>query len=283
LAKIISRRRFLAGLGTFIVGSGGYAYGIEPHRVTVVKRDLEIPSLPLDLDGKLLVQISDLHLGPTGRDYLLDCFRQVEELRPELIVVTGDWMTSRDTEVVDRVGELMRQLVRPPLGIFGTLGNHDYGPTWRNKRIADELAVALSDAGVNVLRNQTADVAGLQLIGMDELWAYQFLPEQALATYDPQRASLVLSHNPDTLDRGGWGSYQGWVLSGHTHGGQCKVPFFRPPYLPVDNPRYTSGEFDLGDGRRVYINRGLGYNRRVRFNARPEITGFTLRRVDRLV
>lgn len=279
MTRIITRRRFFAGVGAFVVGGGGYAYGIEPHRVTTVERDLDITSLPNDLDGKKVVQISDMHLGPTPADYLLDCFRKVEALQPEFIVVTGDWMTSRNTEVVDAVGELMGQLKQPPLGVFGTFGNHDYGPTWKDKRIADALEIALVDAGVRVLRNQLVDVGGVQLIGLDELWAYQFEPEKALAAYDPRRASIALSHNPDTLDRKGWGSYQGWVLSGHTHGGQCKVPFFRPPYLPVDNPRYTAGEFDLGDGRRVYINRGLGYNRRVRFNARPEITCFTLRRV----
>ena len=68
------------------------------------------------------------------------------------------------------------------------------------------------------------------------------------------------------------------MLSGHTHGGQCNFPLIGTPYLPVANRRYVEGEFDLGDGRRLYINRGLGFNRRIRFNARPEITAFTLRR-----
>jgi predicted MPP superfamily phosphohydrolase len=67
-------------------------------------------------------------------------------------------------------------------------------------------------------------------------------------------------------------------LSGHTHGGQIKPPFLDPPIIPVRNKRYTAGKFDLGDGRFMYINRGLGYLRRVRFNARPEITVFTLKR-----
>jgi hypothetical protein len=69
------------------------------------------------------------------------------------------------------------------------------------------------------------------------------------------------------------------MLSGHTHGGQCKPPFLPPPLLPVRNKRYTSGEFDLGNGRSMYINRGLGYLRRVRFNARPEITAFRMKGV----
>ena len=63
-----------------------------------------------------------------------------------------------------------------------------------------------------------------------------------------------------------------------THGGQCRSPFLAPPILPVRNKRYTSGEIAVGDGRRVYISRGVGFNIQVRFDVRPEITLFTLRR-----
>lgn len=282
MGRRITRRRFLGGLGVALAGTLGYANRIEPHRVSVTRRELPIPRLPADLDGKCLVQVSDLHVGPTGDDYLFDCFRLVADLRPDLIVVTGDYMTARGREEIDHAGAVVAQLPKAPLGVIGTLGNHDYGPHWFDANIADALVPVLREAGVRVLRNEATDVAGLQVVGMDELWAGRFRPREALAGFDHSRAGLVLSHNPDTLDRRGWGAYQGWVLSGHTHGGQCKVPGFRPPYLPVDNPRYTAGEIDLGDGRRVYINRGLGFNRRIRFNVRPEITAFTLRRVDQL-
>ncbi|MEO1082736.1 MAG: hypothetical protein AAFY88_00695, partial [Acidobacteriota bacterium] len=76
---------------------------------------------------------------------------------------------------------------------------------------------------------------------------------------------------------GVWHDFSGWILSGHTHGGQCKPPFLPPPILPVENRRYTAGAFELEGGRRLYINRGLGYLKRVRFNVRPELTLFTLR------
>ena len=71
---------------------------------------------------------------------------------------------------------------------------------------------------------------------------------------------------------------EGWILSGHTHGGQCKPPFLPPPLLPVRNRRYTSGEIDATGGRRLYISRGVGHTMMVRFNARPEVTVFTLQR-----
>jgi hypothetical protein len=91
-------------------------------------------------------------------------------------------------------------------------------------------------------------------------------------------AAIVLSHNPDTADLPGWGAYSGWILSGHTHGGQCKPPFLPPPLLPVRNRRYTCGEFELAGGRRLYISRGVGHLQRVRFNVRPEITVFRMER-----
>ena len=281
MPKFITRRRFLTTLGATALGTAAYANRIEPHRVAVVHRDLPIAALPADLDGKCLIQLSDLHVGPTDDDYLLECLERVGSLHPELIVITGDYMTGPGTAEIEHVGRVLAQLKHPPLGVIGTFGNHDYSQTWKDATVADQLAPVLTDIGIKMLRNERVDVAGLQVIGMDELWAGQFRPEEALAGYDPTRAVLALSHNPDTVDRSGWGNYQGWILSGHTHGGQCKFPFFRPPFVPVRNKRYVAGEYDLGDGRRLYINRGLGYNRRVRFNMRPEITAFTMRRVDK--
>ena len=108
--------------------------------------------------------------------------------------------------------------------------------------------------GVVMLRNQIHDVAGLQIVGLDDLWGDRFDPVLAFKRYDPARAAIALSHNPDTVDLPGWGGFQGWILSGHTHGGQCKPPFLPPPVLPVRNRRYTCGEFELSGGRTLYIN-----------------------------
>src|SRR4051794_37384578 len=88
--------------------------------------------------------------------------------------------------------------------------------------------------------------------------------------------SIALCHNPDGADEPVWSSYQGWILSGHTHGGQCKPPFLPPPELPVRNRRYTSGEFALSGDRHMYISRGVGHLLHVRFNARPEVPIFRL-------
>ncbi len=75
-----------------------------------------------------------------------------------------------------------------------------------------------------------------------------------------------------------WGRYGDWILSGHTHGGQCKPPFLKPPLLPVKNERYSTGKITIADGRTLYINRALGHLLQVRFNVRPEITVFELQK-----
>jgi uncharacterized protein len=167
---------------------------------------------------------------------------------------------------------------RGRLGTFGVLGNHDYGRNWAELPVGDAVARIAARAGVQVLRNQSQTVSGLQIVGMDDFWSPRFGLSRALAERDPGAATLVLCHNPDGVDEPGWDGYDGWILSGHTHGGQCKAPFLPPPLLPVKNRRYTQGEIALAGGRRLYINRGLGHLMKVRFNVRPEVTLFHLTR-----
>ena len=278
-----SRRRFLQTLGGggagLAAGIGLYAWRIEPHWLEFVHRDLPIADLPDDLVDRTLVQLSDLHVGPrVDADYLTRSLGRVNALGPDLVVITGDFMSCYDREQIDEAIRVVSHLDRPPLGCFAILGNHDYGEGYRRVAVADELCDRLARLGVEPLRNAATDVRGLRMIGLDDLWGPHFHPwrvERHLAAPGP---SLVLCHNPDAADLPVWAGYRGWILSGHTHGGQCKAPFLPPPLLPVRNKRYTAGEFDLGDGRRMYINRALGYLQRVRFNVRPEVTVFRLRR-----
>jgi predicted MPP superfamily phosphohydrolase len=241
-----------------------------------VKRPLPLTNLSPGLAGSRLIQLSDLHIGrQVDDDYLIHTFQRIQELTPEFVVYTGDFMSYQG----DHLAHLRRLFGYLPLGrvaTVGVLGNHDYGPGWSRAEIAGGIAELAATAGVQILRNEVADVAGLQIVGLDELWAHRFHPEQILPYLDKERAALVLSHNPDTADQPGWGAYQSWILCGHTHGGQCKPPFLPAPLLPVRNRRYCAGEYGLSNGRRMYINRGLGHLLQVRFNARPEVTVFTL-------
>jgi predicted MPP superfamily phosphohydrolase len=273
----ISRRRFLLGAGAAALGVGTYTWRIEPHWVSVVRRDMPVRGLPSEWNGRTLAQISDLHVCPrVDSDYLASALETVSELQPDVVAITGDFMSAGNAQRLDDVARVLEHLTPPRLGCFAVLGNHDYGEGWRNAELAGALARRVTDCGVTVLRNESRVVSGLRIAGVDDFWGRNFKPAEVLSKLGPDEPAVVLCHNPDVADLGVWGQYRGWILSGHTHGGQCKPPFLPPPLLPVLNRRYTSGEFDLGDGRFMYINRGLGHLIRVRFNARPEITLFRL-------
>ena len=270
--------RSVLGSAVAAVGVGAYTWSWEPHWVEFVHRRMPIANLPDALVGKRLVQLTDLHIGPrVSDDFLIETFAEVERMAPEFVVYTGDF-TSYERNLVVRAKRVFPKLARGTRGTFGVLGNHDYGLSWRQPEVAQRLAGIARDAGVRVLRNEVAEVDGLQVVGLDDLWSRQFKPQKAFAQLDTRRARITLTHNPDTVDLPVWGNYRGWILAGHTHGGQCKPPFLPPPMLPVKNRRYTAGTFSLSGGRTMYINRGLGHLLQVRFNVRPEVTVFTLER-----
>ena len=278
-AARVTRRGFLraaAGVLGVGMGAGLYSWRWETHWLEVVDRPLPVANLPGRLRGARLVQMSDLHIGPmVDDDYLLRTFKRVQDLAPEIVVYTGD-ITTYSRNLFSHAGRMFPHLPLGSQATLGVLGNHDYGPFCTRPEVADRIVAMAGAAGVRILRNEVAEVDGLQVLGFDELWAGRFQPGRAMAKLQPHCAALALSHNPDTADKPGWGQYAGWILAGHTHGGQCKPPFLPPPLLPVRNRRYTAGEFALDGGRRMYINRGVGHTLPVRFNVRPEVTVFRL-------
>jgi predicted MPP superfamily phosphohydrolase len=252
---------------------------IEPHWLDVVQRDLPIANLPAHWEGRILVQISDVHVGARVSDsFLIRSFERVAAFDPDVVVVTGDFISiSRDGLLpAGQARRIYEHIPKGKLATLGIPGNHDYGLSWSDPDAAQTVQEILADCGLRMLRNERVDLDGLEVIGLDDLWAQRCDGHKAFADSNAQRARLALCHNPDAADRDIWEGFQGWILSGHTHGGQCKPPFLPPPLLPVSNRRYTAGEFDLSDGRKMYISRGLGHLLPVRFNCRPEITAFRL-------
>ena len=281
-----TRRRFLrAGAAALAggLGVGLYTWRIEPHWIQLTHRDLPIAGLPRGLAGATLVQLSDLHVGPrVDSGYLIRVLKTVAALAPEIVVFTGDFISYNGLRQLDELGRVLEHWPLGRLATVAIFGNHDYGVSWRQPEVAEDVAKRARDAGITVLRNQTLEVRGLELAGLDDLWSTNFHPVPVLAGLQPDRPTLVLSHNPDTVDRPIWSDYRGWILSGHTHGGQCKPPFLPPPILPIRNPAYAAGEVALSGDRRLYVNRGVGHLTRVRFNVRPEVTIFTLTRAASL-
>jgi predicted MPP superfamily phosphohydrolase len=280
----MNRRRFLmsgavAAAGA-AVGVVGYTLRIEPHWLELVQRDLAIARLPAALNGRTLAQISDIHIGPDVSDeYLIHSFARLRALSPDIVVVTGDFLTYKTARGEEQFTQLRNVLTHLPhgrLATVGILGNHDYGRGWAQPDVANRVVKEASDAGITILRNEVHTVAGLDIIGVDDLWARHSNTGRALAARRSD-AAIALCHNPDGLDLLPWGDYAGWVLAGHTHGGQCKPPFLPPPLLPVANRRYVAGEVIVNSRRSLYISRGVGHLTQARFNVRPEITLFTLR------
>jgi predicted MPP superfamily phosphohydrolase len=307
---VLTRRQFLA-LGSAAVATAVgvplYAWQIEPHWVEIVRRPMALENLPPSLEGRTLLQVSDIHVGPrVSSAYLIETLDRARELAPDFVVFTGDFVSYRSAAEYQELARVMRHTPNGKLGTVGALGNHDYGFGWRHIEVADEISRVLADVGVRVLRNEVYTIEGLQFAGLADVWGPEFgayavqaeitrvLPNgtrvvgqappggrdagATLASLVRGLPAIVLAHNPDVQDLPIWQGVRCWSLAGHTHGGQVKPPFLPPPVLPVINKRYVAGEYGVGPGRTLYINRGLGHLTQVRFNVRPELTLFTLRR-----
>jgi len=254
----------------------GYTGFVEPFWMELVERKLPVKGLPPGLSGKSMVQISDLHVGGrVSSEFLIESLDRVADLKPDIVVYTGDFISLDETTGAE-IGKVFPHLPKGKIGTAAILGNHDYGANWAEDDWARRVIRELGQNGIPVLRNEVLELAGLQILGLDDSWAEQIDLAKGLAALTEGQPAIVLSHNPDTVDQGDWSTYRGWILAGHTHGGQCKPPFLPPPILPVINKRYTAGHFSLSGGRDLYVNRALGFLHQVRFNVRPEVTVFEL-------
>ncbi|PZD76905.1 metallophosphoesterase [Mesonia sp. K7] len=279
------RKKFIKNslLGTLGLGliSSVYSWQIEPFWLEFVKLKMPVKNLPDHLVGKTLMQISDIHIGNRfDYQYIIDSFKRAQQLNPDFVVYTGDYISYEDKAQLSQLSEVLKYAVRGKLGTLGILGNHDYGHNWSQQEVANKITELLEEAGITVLNNKQEQINGLNIIGFDDYWGLNFKPEKVMKDYDETKANIVLCHNPDVCDIDVWKNHKGWILSGHTHGGQFKSPFLPPPIVPVKNKKYTSGIINLEDGRTLYINRALGHLWQVRFNVRPEITIFELQKQD---
>ncbi|MDM1557416.1 MULTISPECIES: metallophosphoesterase [Chryseobacterium] len=276
----MNRKTFLKKLfQVSVLGAfpGLYSWQVEPFWVEFVQRKLPVKNLPKALDGKILMQISDLHVGTRfDWNFLIDSFQKAKQYKPDFVVYTGDFVNHGTSQEQGDLKKVMENCVLGASATFGILGNHDYGENWNDTECSERVCSTLSCLGIKMLRNSQEESHGLNFIGFEDLWSSHFQPSEVMTTYNPSKANIVLCHNPDACDLDIWNGYQGWILSGHTHGGQCRIPGVITPILPVKNKKYISGEIDLKDGRMLYINRALGHSFQIRFMVRPEITVFTL-------
>ena len=279
----MDRRKFIkisltAGIGFSLLG-GLYSWKIEPFWLDFTKVKMPIKNLPKQLIGKTLMQISDLHVGNRfDYNYIIESLIEAQKYNPNFVVYTGDYVSYENNDQIDQLKTVMQHAVHGTIGTFGILGNHDYGKNWAEQDVADSISEVLIKNKIDVLSNSKSCKNGLNIIGLDDLWALNFNPEKIISSINNDEANIVLCHNPDACDLDIWGNYKGWILAGHTHGGQVKAPFLDPFVVPVKNKQYTAGKFSLSNERTLYINRALGHLWQVRFNVRPEITIFQLER-----
>jgi predicted MPP superfamily phosphohydrolase len=279
----LTRRKFfkrVARISILPVGIGLYTWRIEPHWLSFTHRDLPLPNLPAELENKTLIHISDLHTGTqVDSNYIINSLKKINQLKPDILAITGDFISYDSSHQFDELSRVMEHLPSTTLGTFGILGNHDYGHGWRQDEVAGEVAKRVKNSGIQLLRNQSANLKGLNIAGIEDFWAPHFITKDIANAFPDDSPSLILSHNPDSADHKALAEAKGYMLCGHTHGGQCKPPFLPPPLLPVQNKRYVSGEIKIREDLTMYINKGLGYLIRVRFNVRPEVTVFTLKKL----
>jgi predicted MPP superfamily phosphohydrolase len=249
-----------------IAGAATVARGFEIKRVQV-----PLARLPKSASGYRIVQISDVHVGPTiGRDFVEQIVRESNALAPDLVVITGDLVDGS----VDQLGHLVEPLreLRSSDGVYFVTGNHEYYSG------ADSWIAFLRTLGVRVLRNERVPIKdAFDLAGVDDLSAGRMLAGHgqdipaALSGRDPSRAVVLLAHQPKAV-RDARRADVDLLLSGHVHGGQL-VPF---NWLVLLDQPFVAGLHKV-DGTWVYVNSGTGYwGPPMRVGSRAELTHLEL-------
>lgn len=262
-------------LGTHLLRGAALTRRRLAKRLRLCQLDVPISGLPPALDGLRVVQLSDLHAGPWLDEAALEPVRQlVLALKPDLLVITGDFITDGIDDVLLCGAFFSRLPAR--LGAFAVLGNHDC----RGRQEA-RLAAHLRRQGVRLLRDESVLLpcqgARLRLVGLADLEESGGADlNRALAqAADDDDARILLCHHPAVQDLLPADAGIDLVLSGHTHGGQLRWPWATPR---ADGGRCQAGTRQLGSGCWAHVNRGLGsLLLPLRWGAPAEVSCLTLR------
>jgi uncharacterized protein len=280
-----TRRTFLKrttlAAGAAALGLAGYSGLIEPNEVDVQKIELRIQGLSEAFDGFKIALLSDLHFGPyTGAREIGAAVRAANELKPDVVAVLGDFVsepTVGDSAAGAKKAEPCAKVLsglRSRLGTFAVLGNHDY--------VTDPefVADALQSHGIPLLRNASHPVeqngGRLWFLGVNDVVFRAAQLDRALAGVPAGETKILLVHEPDFAD---YSSRYGIAvqLSGHSHGGQVRIPGVHPLFLPELARKYYEGYYRVGE-LQLYTNRGIGtIGLPFRLLCPPEVTLVTLR------
>lgn len=270
---------------------------IEPRMLLDVQRqDAQVPHLPAEWEGERVALLADFQVGMwlDNDGMIAKAIDRAIELDVAAVLIAGDFVYGADPERIERALQLVRPLADAGIPTVAVLGNHDYSMMTpddaRQPEVAAEVERRLVELGVRVLANESTPVEHpdggppLNVVGIGSEWAGNSQPQDALDGLPAGSARLVLMHNPisfrDLPPNSG-----PVTLAGHTHGGQIRIPFTPSnSWLDIAREREVIadgwGAPEIGAaGNRLYVNRGIGFSLfPARFNCRPELTVFTLRR-----
>jgi predicted MPP superfamily phosphohydrolase len=277
----MTRRDFLriarnAAVGSALAGgltTTGYATLFEPNRLKISRTSVPIKWLPPGLDGLRIVLMSDFHLFPfTSADLIQHAIRQADTLQPDIVLFAGDFVYS-EAEAAYELSPILAQL-NSKLGSFAVLGNHDH------VKGAAVVQHALTRSGIEVLNNRgvtlSVGLSDFYLAGMDSMAGGAPNVRAAFAARRGNAPTLVLAHEPDTIDYYSQRAPIDLQLSGHSHGGQIRLPGIGPVILPLWGRRYPRGLYQVKDSQ-LFTSQGIGtVDLPVRINCPPEIAEITL-------
>lgn len=281
----LTRRTFLLGSGAFLAAGGMALYSSEVarHEISEVTQEMRLRRLPEAFEGIRIVQISDIHFDEyTEPNFVRRIVHRVNELEPDLLFLTGDFVSygplplSFGARCAYLCADILRDLRCPER--YAIMGNHDTA-------VGVPIVIdALSKANIPTLLNNYVPIersgqriwlAGVADPATSKPDLYYAIPPH------PDGPVILLAHAPDYADTVIFhprGHIVDLMLSGHSHGGQVRLPIVGPLVLPPMGRKYVEGLFRL-QHMQLYVNRGVGsVGLPFRLNCPPEITIFTLRR-----
>ena len=277
--RIINRRNALRLLSGGVIGSVADAAWIEPASLSVTRQDVFSGKLPPALDGLRIGLMADFHFRPDQDADLLDkIVRQVRSENLDLIALAGDFV-DEDQSAYPPLMEAISKFDAKH-GVFAVMGNHDgwnAGPVTTRRHF--------EKAGVSFLINQHSRISirgeSVAIAGTDFVWDGRPDPSRTLRGIRPETPVIALVHEPDYFDIMSGHRDILLQLSGHTHGGQCRVPWLGIAPVTVKYGRkYIQGSYSQGPSQ-LFVTRGVGTTSlRVRFACPPELAILRLRSVN---